>query len=86
VGGHYGLLTNVLRKEWGFVGAVVTDSYISSFSSTDQMIRAGGDLALGYAINTNEFNLDIEGATFRTALRNSTHNVLIPVMRRHPML
>lgn len=76
VGGHYGLLTNVLRKEWGFVGAVVTDSYIGSFSSTDQMIRAGGDLALGYAINANEFNLDTEGATFRTYLRNSTHNVL----------
>ena len=76
VGGHYGLLTNVLRKEWGFVGSVVTDSYIGSYSYVDQMIRAGGDLSLGNSLNDNGWLNQIDSATTRTALRNAVHNIL----------
>ena len=47
-GGSYALLTEVLRKEWGFVGLVITDFNTDSttYMNVDQMIRAGGDLDL----------------------------------------
>ena len=45
-GGDYRLLTEVLRNEWGFEGAVICDFNVTSYMSTKQMIYAGGDLNL----------------------------------------
>ena len=44
-GGSTALLTDVLRGEWGFEGAVITDySDHPAYMNGDQMLRAGGDL------------------------------------------
>ena len=44
-GGSEALLTDLLRDEWGFNGAVLTDyADHHNFMNGDQMIRAGGDL------------------------------------------
>lgn len=44
-GGSSELLTNVLRGEWGFEGAVITDyADHQSYMSADQSLLAGGDL------------------------------------------
>lgn len=45
-GGNRALLTDLLRKEWGFEGAVVTDACLYPYMDVAQMIRAGGDLSL----------------------------------------
>lgn len=45
-GGNYNLITNLLRKEWGFPGAVLTDYYHTWFMDTKQAIMAGGSLRL----------------------------------------
>jgi beta-glucosidase len=48
---NYALLTQVLRDEWGFKGAVVTDGYsgdgFSAYMNLNNMLIAGGDLPLG---------------------------------------
>lgn len=45
-GGSKALLTDLLRNEWGFEGAVVTDACLYPYMNVAQMICAGGDLAL----------------------------------------
>lgn len=45
-GGNRALLTDLLRKEWGFQGAVVTDACLYPHMDVIQMLYAGGDLAL----------------------------------------
>ena len=46
-GGDYRLLTQILRKEWGFHGAVISDFNVSpTYMNTRQMAYAGGTLDL----------------------------------------
>lgn len=48
---NYALLTGVLRNEWGFKGAIVTDGYSGTghqaYMNLNNMFIAGGDLPLG---------------------------------------
>lgn len=45
-GGNKGLLTEVLRNEWGFKGLVITDANMYSHMNVVQMLYAGGDVSL----------------------------------------
>ena len=48
-GGSYGLLTGIVRNEWGFDGWIITDNANTGvFMDAAQMIRAGGDSKLTY--------------------------------------
>ena len=72
-GGSYALLTEILRDEWGFRGAVITDYSLNRYTYVDLMIRAGGDLFLTQ--DTKVFYKD-DDATQITLLRQATKNVL----------
>lgn len=84
-GASYPLLTNVLRKEWGFKGIVVTDWYNGGYMDQEQMVRAGNDLSLGNDVgSTGSKNITAAyqkhgekmlTATLLTALRNAARNL-----------
>lgn len=74
-GGSYDLLTNLLRKEWGFNGMVITDFNLKSYMNTDQMIRAGGDINLSGGKAPTEST----SSTSVTSIRRACKNILYTV-------
>ncbi|MDY0294545.1 MAG: glycoside hydrolase family 3 C-terminal domain-containing protein [Acholeplasmataceae bacterium] len=87
-GGDYGLLTEILRNEWGFKGFVVTDIAIYGFVNADQMIRAGGDAVLSAmplapaVVSTSTEKLT---ATQLTAIRRAVKSVLYTTVHSNAM-
>ena len=78
-GASYPLLTNVLRKEWGFKGIVVTDWYNGGYMDQEQMVRAGNDLSLGTGKNITKaykaYGDTMLTATLLTSLRKAALNL-----------
>lgn len=73
----YPLLTTVLRDEWGFVGAVITDCVMACWTEdVNASLLAGNDLQLtilGQGMISDEITGSVTG---RQALRNACHNIL----------
>lgn len=84
-GASYPLLTNVLRGEWGFRGAVITDWANGGWMNMGQMVRAGNDFYLAMKFGNYMFfgKPTITEAyltpSYVAALKNSSKNVLYTV-------
>ena len=78
-GGCEALLTDVLRGEWGFEGAVATDYANAKLLNADQALMAGGDLMLSTtgATLSDKVTGSIEG---QQKLRQASKNVLYMVV------
>ena len=75
------LLTDVLRGEWGFKGAVITDCTMgSSTSDVNRSVRAGNDINLNYLLETAMTADTTDTAAGHQALRRATKNVLYMVV------
>lgn len=75
-GGSEALLTELVRTEWGFQGAILTDyADHHDFMNGDQMIRAGGDLWMDGWNDNGSYRWNTNSDAFKNALRNATKNV-----------
>ncbi|MCD8398310.1 MAG: glycoside hydrolase family 3 C-terminal domain-containing protein [Lachnospiraceae bacterium] len=74
-GGSEALLTGILRDEWNFQGAVITDySDHHTYMNGDQSLRAGGDLWMdGYG---GTFRYETGSNSFQQALRRAAKHIL----------
>lgn len=89
VGKHSGLLTDVLRKEWGFIGLVETDSatglYMRLTDARAEAVVAGNDLWLRGAKGDELWQGYESNATVASALRESAHRILYTVLNSFAM-
>ena len=76
-GGSKAMLTDVLRGEWGFQGAVITDySDNHAYMNGDQMIRAGGDLWMDGFAGGSTLSYETESNSIHQALRRGSKNII----------
>ena len=87
-GGSQALNTGVVRGEWGFRGAIITDyAYDLKFMNQDHALRAGGDLGMGVPLNNNKngFNIiyDENNSSNRLQyqMREAVHHVVYSGLR-----
>lgn len=74
------LLTDVLRGEWGFKGAVITDCTMAAGTSdVNYSVRAGNDINLNYPQDTAMTADTTDTAAGHQAPRRATKNVLYMV-------
>ena len=79
VGGSFGLMTGVLRKEWGFNGYVDTDWTTGIKGTIDEQLRAGGDLGMACSLGqsiTYDYSQANTTARFQHQLRSAVKHVL----------
>ena len=84
-GGHYNLITEVLREEWGFNGFVLTDYEVGagkgSYMDTLQTIAAGGDGKLKTVGMDALFGFDVsKHPEYQGYARDAAHHILYTVV------
>ena len=83
---NYKLLTNVLRKEWGFRGTVVSDYWVWNGNNLrDLCLRSGCDSYL-CPYSPDRWTLeDYDSPTARNVMRKAIHNIAYTVANSNAM-
>ncbi len=80
---HYNLVTELVRKEWGFNGHIITDMFTIRTGDIDQMVRAGTDSWLAW-MGGGQL-LDYDSAISRTAVREAIHHMAYTIANSNVM-
>ena len=86
VGGHYDLITGIVRGEWAFDGMILTDNANTGvFMDGLQMIEAGADMKLTYAKESARFNWDPTDPEQYHYARAAMHRILYTIANSKAM-
>ena len=88
IGGHEGIMTNMLRGEWGYHGFVITDqTSFASFNYCDirEGLVAGNDIWLCTGKDMWQLSDEEMNATIMTAARQAMHRYLYVVANSNAM-
>ena len=76
-GGSYALITGIVRDEWGFKGAVLSDyADHHKYMNMDQALRAGGDIWMDGWGDTGKFLFETSSNSYNQALRRASKNII----------
>ena len=81
-GGHYNLISGVLRSEWGFNGFIITDADTPTHTDPVQMIKAGADGKLNYL---GAYDIDLNDPAIAHYARKACHRILYTVANSKAM-
>lgn len=86
-GAHHGMMTDILRDEWGFEGMSVTDTAITRNAKMDiwDGLAAGTDLWLCAGMNVWDIDGYASNPTVMNLLRNASKNILYTVANSNAM-
>lgn len=85
-GSHYGLMTEVLRKEWGMQGAAITDMSMNAKWMDYRMgLLAGQDLWCGQKGNMGTLDNSENDPAIASAVHNAMKNIVYSVTRSNAM-
>ena len=79
-GSNYALITELLKREWGFQGFVQTD--MPSQSNKDQMLRAGGSVEMNSGAAAPA---DLTSPTAQHQIRRAVHDIAFAVVNSSAM-
>lgn len=84
-GAVYGLCTEVLRDEWGFVGPVISDCPCGAYMGVVDGLMAGNDFILYASTNLDAYYAAETNPTVAQAIRTATRRVLYMVANSNAM-
>ena len=88
-GGSTGLIEGIVRKEWGFKGAIITDcagADNADYMNMDEALRVGGDLGMETPLNASKsgytLNYSLTSSNrLQYQLREAAHHVTYTYLR-----
>ena len=85
-GAHHGLMTGILRDEWGMKGAAITDcSVMANYMDYRMGVLAGQDLWDGYSMGMATLDGLENDPAIVTAVQNAVKHIAYSITHSHAM-
>lgn len=85
-GGHYGLITGILRNEWGCEGKIITDNALNVYVNPADFVMAGGSIMDAMLPGQLRMIKDYKNdGTIVSAMKEAAHRNLYAVVNSNAM-